>query len=97
MTDKRISALVVDDEPLAIEGLKLRLEKIDDISVIGQAVNGDEAIALVHDLQPDVLFIDLHLPGLNGLEVVQSLQSDSMPLVVFVTAQRIQSIALVFE
>ena len=86
MTDKRISALVVDDEPLAIEGLKLRLEKIDDISVIGQAVNGDEAIALVHDLQPDVLFIDLHLPGLNGLEVVQSLQSDSMPLVVFVTA-----------
>ncbi|MGB3724922.1 MAG: response regulator [Glaciecola sp.] len=86
MTDKRIRALVVDDEPLAIEGLKLRLEKIDDISVIGQAVNGDEAIVLVHDLQPDVLFIDLHLPGLNGLEVVQSLQSDSMPLVVFVTA-----------
>jgi two-component system LytT family response regulator len=78
--------MVVDDEPLAIEGLKLRLEKIPDIRVIGQAEDGDSAISLCHELQPDVLFIDLNLPGINGLEVVQSLQSDNMPLVVFVSA-----------
>lgn len=86
MPNKKISAVVVDDEPLAIEGLKLRLEKIDDLEVIGEAVDGDSAIAVCHHLQPDVLFIDLNLPGINGLEVVQSLQSDSMPLVVFVSA-----------
>ena len=81
-----MNALIVDDEPLAIEGLKLRLQKIPDIHVIGQAEDGDSAIALCQELQPDVLFIDLNLPGINGLEVVQSLQSDNMPLVVFVSA-----------
>jgi two-component system LytT family response regulator len=86
MTNKKITAVVVDDEPLAIEGLKLRLEKINDLIVVGEAVDGDSAIATCHDLQPDVLFIDLNLPGINGLEVVQSLQADIMPLVVFVSA-----------
>ncbi|MFW8590921.1 LytR/AlgR family response regulator transcription factor [Glaciecola sp. 2405UD65-10] len=86
MPSSLISAMVVDDEPLAIEGLKLRLQKIPDIHVIGQAEDGDSAIALCQELQPDVLFIDLNLPGINGLEVVQSLQSDNMPLVVFVSA-----------
>lgn len=83
---KKITAVIVDDEPLAIEGLRLRLEKIEDLQVIGEAVDGDEAITRCHQLQPDVLFIDLNLPGINGLEVVQSLQSDIMPLVVFVSA-----------
>lgn len=86
MLDKKITAVVVDDEPLAIEGLKLRLEKIEDLQVVGEAVDGDSAIARCHKLQPDVLFIDLNLPGINGLEVVQSLQADNMPLVVFVSA-----------
>ncbi len=86
MPDKKITVVVVDDEPLAIEGLKLRLEKIEGLCVIGEAVDGDSAIAICHELQPDVLFIDLNLPGINGLEVVQSLQSDNMPLVVFVSA-----------
>lgn len=81
-----ITAVIVDDEPLAIEGLKLRLQKIDDLNVIGEAEDGDSAIAICQKLQPDVLFIDLNLPGINGLEVVQSLQSDNMPLVVFVSA-----------
>ena len=84
--NKKITAVIVDDEPLAIEGLKLRLENIDDVIVVGEAGDGDQAIKLCHELQPDVLFIDLQLPGLNGLEVVQLLQSDIMPLVVFVSA-----------
>lgn len=82
----KISAIIVDDEPLAIEGLRLRLENIDDVEVIAEATDGDQAIKLCQELQPDVLFIDLRLPGLNGLEVVQVLQADIMPLVVFVSA-----------
>ena len=82
----RISAVIVDDEPLALEGLKLRLEKIPEIRIIGEASDGDEAIRLSQELAPDVLFLDLRLPGINGLEVVQMLQADTMPMVVFVTA-----------
>lgn len=86
MSGNSITAIIVDDEPLAIEGLRLRLENISDVVVIGEACDGDEAIKLCQELQPDVLFIDLKLPGLSGLEVVQVLQSDIMPLVVFVSA-----------
>ena len=86
MTDKLITAVIVDDEPLAIEGLRLRLENLSGIEVIGEGTDGDQAIKLCQELQPDVLFIDLRLPGLNGLEVVQLLQADVMPLIVFVSA-----------
>lgn len=86
MTNKVLSAIIVDDEPLALEGLKLRLEKIPEINVIAEAMDGDKAITLCHELCPDVLFLDLHLPGLNGIEVVQTLQSDIMPMIVFVSA-----------
>ncbi|MBU2869596.1 LytTR family DNA-binding domain-containing protein [Colwellia sp. E2M01] len=86
MCPKPLTALIVDDEPLALEGLRLRLEKIPEIKVIAEAVDGDQAIKLCQELSPDVLFLDLRLPGLNGIEVVQSLQSDILPLVVFVTA-----------
>jgi two-component system, LytTR family, response regulator len=81
-----LTAIIVDDEPLALEGLSLRLEKITEINVIAQACNGDEAIQLCNTLTPDVLFLDLRLPGLNGIEVVQALQSDTLPMIVFVSA-----------
>jgi len=84
--NKPLTAIIVDDEPLAIEGLRLRLEKIPEIEVVGEASDGDQAILLCHELCPDVLFLDLRLPGLNGIEVVQSLQSDILPMIVFVTA-----------
>ncbi|WP_158967338.1 LytTR family DNA-binding domain-containing protein [Paraglaciecola sp. L3A3] len=86
MNHNSITAIIVDDEPLAIEGLRLRLENIQDVKVIGEATDGDQAIKLCQTLQPDVLFLDLRLPGLNGLEVVQVLQADVMPMVVFVSA-----------
>jgi two-component system LytT family response regulator len=86
MLKHTITAVIVDDEPLAIEGLKLRLQKISDIDIVGEAQDGDAAIALCQELEPDVIFIDLQLPGINGLEVVQAIQSDIMPLVVFVSA-----------
>ncbi|TLX47108.1 DNA-binding response regulator [Pseudoalteromonas phenolica] len=83
---KQLTAVIVDDEPLALEGLCLRLAKIPEIKVIGQAENGDEAIKLCQTLEPDVLFLDLQLPGLNGIEVVQAMQSDTLPMIVFVSA-----------
>jgi len=86
MMNKPLTAIIVDDEPLAIEGLRLRLEKIPEIEVVGEASDGDQAILLCQELCPDVLFLDLRLPGLSGIEVVQSLQSDILPMVVFVTA-----------
>jgi two-component system LytT family response regulator len=84
--NKPLTALIVDDEPLALEGLRLRLEKIPEIVVIGEASDGDQAIQLCQSLCPDVLFLDLRLPGLNGIEVVQALQADVIPMVVFVIA-----------
>lgn len=86
MIKKPLTAIIVDDEPLALEGLKLRLEKLPEINVIAEASDGDEAIHLCQTLCPDVLFLDLRLPGLNGIEVVQALQADIMPMVVFVSA-----------
>ena len=86
MSEKSLTAIIVDDEPLALEGLRLRLENIPEITVIAEASDGDQAIALCHELCPDVLFLDLRLPGLNGIEVVQALQSDILPMIVFVSA-----------
>ncbi|RHW76673.1 LytTR family DNA-binding domain-containing protein [Colwellia sp. RSH04] len=86
MSKQPLTAVIVDDEPLALEGLKLRLEKIPELNVIAQASDGDQAIQLCHELSPDVLFLDLQLPGLNGIEVVQALQSDTLPMIVFVSA-----------
>jgi len=84
--DQVLTAIIVDDEPLALEGLKLRLEKIPQIKVIGEACDGDQAIQLCQNQCPDVLFLDLNLPGLNGIEVVQALQTDVLPMIVFVSA-----------
>jgi len=86
MSDNTITAIIVDDEPLALEGLRLRLGKITELKIIGEASDGDEAIKLCQELNPDVLFMDLQMPGLNGIEVVQALQADVLPLVVFVSA-----------
>ncbi|MBU2926175.1 LytTR family DNA-binding domain-containing protein [Colwellia sp. 1_MG-2023] len=86
MSEKPLTAIIVDDEPLAIEGLRLRLEKISQLKVIAEASDGDQAIHLCNTLTPDVLFLDLRLPGLNGIEVVQALQSDTLPMIVFVSA-----------
>jgi two-component system, LytTR family, response regulator len=82
-----LKAIVVDDEQLAREELCYMLEKMDDIEVIGQAGNGLEAVGIVEQLAPDVLFLDVQMPGLNGFEVAHRLiQNGSSPNIVFVTA-----------
>jgi two-component system, LytTR family, response regulator LytT len=82
-----IKCVCVDDEHLALEELKYLLEMIPDIEVIGEGSNGPEAIKLIQELEPDLIFLDVQMPGLNGFEVVdQLIRLDILPQVVFVTA-----------
>ena len=81
-----LKAIIVDDESLARKGLKLRLEEIDGVEVIAECGNGREALNKVAELEPDLIFLDIQMPGMSGFDVVSRLQQDDMPLIVFVTA-----------
>lgn len=78
--------IIVDDEPLALRLLRTYLNRSPNIEVIAECQNGREAIAKTNELQPDLMFLDIQMPGLTGFDVIQNLQADIMPLVVFVTA-----------
>ena len=81
----RIRAVVVDDEDLARRRLrKLLLKYGEEVEVVGEAANGEEAVALISSLRPDVVFLDVQMPGCDGFEVVRRLQEK--PFIVFATA-----------
>jgi two-component system LytT family response regulator len=81
-----IRTILVDDEPLAIQGLRLRLEKHDDVEIIETCSNGREAIRAIKTNKPDLVFLDIQMPGFDGFSVVQGLMEVEPPLFVFVTA-----------
>jgi two-component system, LytTR family, response regulator len=81
-----IKTILVDDEKLAIQGLQLRLEAHDDIEVIDTCQNGREAIRSIKTNKPDLVFLDIQMPGFDGFSVVQGLMDIEPPLFVFVTA-----------
>jgi two-component system LytT family response regulator len=81
-----IRTIIVDDEPLARRGLELRLQGATDIVIVRQCANGREAIASIAEDQPDLMFLDIQMPGISGLDVVAQVPQESMPMVVFVTA-----------
>ncbi len=81
-----IRTLVVDDEPLAVQGLSMRLAAYPDIEIIGTCANGREAIKSIKTLKPDLVFLDIQMPGFDGFGVVQGLLDMEPPLIVFVTA-----------
>jgi two-component system LytT family response regulator len=83
---KKIRTIIVDDEPLALKLLAAKLDKLPNVEIIAKCANGREAINAVIELTPDLLFLDIQMPGLSGLDVVKELQNDVMPLVVFATA-----------
>jgi two-component system LytT family response regulator len=85
---KRLSTIIVDDEALARKGLEIRLNQHSHIDIIAQCHNGREAIEAVRAYQPDLMFLDIKMPGLDGFEVVYSIieQGLSLPMVIFVTA-----------
>lgn len=79
-----MKALIIDDERLARKELMKLLEEHPSIEVVGEAMNADEAEQLINDLNPDLLFLDIQMPGRTGFQLLESL--DSAPLVVFTTA-----------
>jgi two-component system LytT family response regulator len=81
-----IRTIIVDDEPLAIQGLELRLQAFDDVEIIERCANGREAIRAVRTLKPDLVFLDIQMPGFDGFSVVAGLSDIEPPLFVFVTA-----------
>ncbi|MFK8029636.1 MAG: LytR/AlgR family response regulator transcription factor [Gammaproteobacteria bacterium] len=81
-----INALLVDDEELARRGLTLRLADYPDIEVCGNCRNGHEAIEAVSKQKPDVVFLDIQMPGMDGFEVARQLAGSDMPAIIFVTA-----------
>ncbi len=81
-----LKALIVDDEALASKGLKMRLDEIDQINVVGVCQNGKEALSAIVEYEPDLVFLDIQMPGMSGFDVVREIQVDLMPLIIFVTA-----------
>jgi two-component system LytT family response regulator/two-component system response regulator LytT len=83
-----ITALIIDDEQLAREELKYLLETAGDVDVLAEGKNGVEAVELIRDYQPDVVFLDVQMPGLDGFAVLKKLieHRDPLPQIIFATA-----------
>lgn len=81
-----LKTLIVDDESLARRGLVYRLKNIADIEIVGEARNGREALDLIKEMKPDLVFLDIQMPGVGGFEVVQRLDIKTMPIILFLTA-----------
>ncbi len=88
MTEFTIKTIIVDDEPLARRGLRARLERHADVNVIAECQNGLDAVSAISQHRPDLVFLDIQMPGLNGFQVIQRLRelNQPIPLIVFVTA-----------
>jgi DNA-binding LytR/AlgR family response regulator len=81
-----IKVVIADDEPLAIRRLVSGLTKMPDIDVVGTASDGQTALDMVRQLQPDIVFLDIKMPALSGLDVALELRGNQLPAIIFVTA-----------
>ena len=80
-----MKAIIIDDERLARNELRRLLEEFPRINIVGEAANAEEAIPMIDELQPDLLFLDIQMPGKNGFELLEAIE-DKVPEVVFTTA-----------
>jgi two-component system LytT family response regulator len=78
--------LIIDDEPLARRGVVLRLRKFQDVEIIGECEDGPSAVEKILELSPDVVFLDVQMPGMDGFEVLRALPTEKLPGVIFLTA-----------
>ncbi|MEO1045746.1 MAG: LytTR family DNA-binding domain-containing protein [Pseudomonadota bacterium] len=81
-----IRTILVDDEKLAIQGMQVRLAEFEDIEIVDTCTNGREAIRKIKTLKPDLVFLDIQMPGFDGFSVVKGIMDIEPPLIVFVTA-----------
>jgi DNA-binding LytR/AlgR family response regulator len=86
ITAGHLKALVVDDEPIARQVMREELQDVPDVEVVGEAENGAQALERIGELAPDLVFLDLQMPGMDGFEVVRNLPGANPPCVVIVTA-----------
>ncbi len=82
----KIRAIIIDDEPHAREGLRIRLQDYSGIEIIEECSSGYDAIEKINLLTPDLIFLDIQMPGMNGFEVLKNIDDSKMPAVIFVTA-----------
>jgi two-component system LytT family response regulator len=81
-----MKVLIVDDEPLARRGIQARLNSIADVEIVAACGNGREAIRAIGEYRPELVFLDVQMPGLDGFDVIHKVGLDNMPPVIFVTA-----------
>jgi len=81
-----IRVAIIDDEPLARQRIEDLLAKDPSVSIIGTAANGNDAVELIRDEHPDLVFLDVQMPGMTGLQVVETIGAEAMPATIFVTA-----------
>lgn len=82
----QIRSLIVDDEPLARERLRELVNDAPSVTVVGEAEDGPEAAQAIQDLTPDLVFLDVQMPGMSGIDVIEEVGREAMPVTVFVTA-----------
>ena len=83
---EKIRTLIVDDEPLAREGIRMLVEDDPEIAVVGECANGHQALSAFAEQQPDLVFLDVQMPEINGFEVLEAVSHERLPVVIFVTA-----------
>jgi two-component system LytT family response regulator len=81
-----VRVLIVDDEPLARRGVVLRLRKFRDFEIVGECGDGQSAVKAILERSPDVVFLDIQMPGMDGFEVLRALPKESLPAIIFLTA-----------
>ncbi len=83
---RTVRALIVDDEPLARRGVRVCLQSAQDVTVLGEFADGPGAIEAITELAPDLVFLDVQMPGLSGFDVLERVPRERWPLVIFLTA-----------
>ncbi|HLM72438.1 MAG TPA: response regulator, partial [Polyangiaceae bacterium] len=86
MDNPKLRVAIIDDEPLAREGIRLLLAGDPEIEVVAEAGSGFDAVSMLRRRRPDLVFLDVHMPEMNGFEVMAALAPDEVPAVIFVTA-----------
>jgi two-component system LytT family response regulator len=81
-----VRTLIVDDEPLARRGVVLRLRRFKDVEIVGECGDGQSAVERILERSPDVVFLDIQMPGMDGFEVLRALPIENLPAVIFLTA-----------
>jgi len=87
-----VRALIVDDESLARRGVVLRLRKFRDVEIVGECGDGSSAVKKILEFAPDIVFLDVQMPGMNGFDVLRALPRENLPGVIFLTAFEVHAL-----